>query len=222
MPKPAFWRFLPHATACVAADQLILLDVRQDRYLQVTGTTADAMRQWLLTGGAAALPDPVRLMLERNGITRTADPAPSIAAAESLEIPETLISPTWLDAPPRSANPLVVAAVVLRTRRILRRVPLQTILGARATAPGGAGGKDELVARCAAFDRARSLTPVPRRCLLDSLALSAWLAPQGISARLVFGVTARPFSAHCWLQVPETLLNDSYDHVSRFTPILVA
>ena len=38
---------------------------------------------------------------------------------------------------------------------------------------------------------------------------------------LVFAVMTRPFAAHCWVQLDETVLNDRLDHVRKFTPILV-
>jgi hypothetical protein len=39
--------------------------------------------------------------------------------------------------------------------------------------------------------------------------------------RWVFGVQSRPFAAHCWLQLGGVVLNDTVDHVKRYTPIMV-
>ena len=58
-------------------------------------------------------------------------------------------------------------------------------------------------------------------CLFDALALSEFLAGYGIHPHWVFGVQARPFAAHCWLQLGGTVLNDTVDHVKRYTPIMV-
>lgn len=41
----------------------------------------------------------------------------------------------------------------------------------------------------------------------------------GPDARLLIGVTM-PFSAHCWVQVGDTVLTDSLDLVLSFQPIL--
>lgn len=30
-PRPMFWRILPHVSACISAERIYLLDVRQDR-----------------------------------------------------------------------------------------------------------------------------------------------------------------------------------------------
>jgi hypothetical protein len=58
-------------------------------------------------------------------------------------------------------------------------------------------------------------------CLFDALALSEFLAGYRIYPRWVFGVQARPFAAHCWLQLGGFVLNDTLDHVKRYTPIMV-
>ena len=57
-------------------------------------------------------------------------------------------------------------------------------------------------------------------CLFDALALSEYLAAYRIYPRWVFGVQARPFAAHCWLQLNGIVLNDTVDHVKRYAPIM--
>ena len=63
---------------------------------------------------------------------------------------------------------------------------------------------------------------LPRRpkCLFDSLALLDFLHGQNAAATIVFGVKARPFTAHCWIEHSGIVLNDRVDHVGTFTPIL--
>jgi transglutaminase superfamily protein len=58
-------------------------------------------------------------------------------------------------------------------------------------------------------------------CLFDALSLSEFLAGYGVYPRWVFGVQSRPFAAHCWLQLDGVVLNDTVDHVKRYTPIMV-
>ena len=58
-------------------------------------------------------------------------------------------------------------------------------------------------------------------CLLDSIALVRFLARRGLYAQLVFGVTDDPFSAHCWVQAGDLVLNDTVGDVSAHTPIRV-
>jgi hypothetical protein len=56
--------------------------------------------------------------------------------------------------------------------------------------------------------------------LRDSIALLEFLDQAGLTAHLVFGVIADPFAAHCWVQTPELILNESVDTAGLFQPIL--
>ena len=71
-----------------------------------------------------------------------------------------------------------------------------------------------------AFKSLRPLYPRPYVCLFDSLALLEFLAGYRYFPRLVFGVVADPFEAHCWLQNGTTLLNDHLERVAKYKPIL--
>ena len=58
-------------------------------------------------------------------------------------------------------------------------------------------------------------------CLFDALALSEYLAAYDVYPRWIFGVQARPFAAHCWLELNGIVLNDTVDHVRRYAPIMI-
>jgi hypothetical protein len=72
----------------------------------------------------------------------------------------------------------------------------------------------------AAFKRLRPLYPRQYLCLFDSLALAEFLARHCLFPRVVFGVIADPFQAHCWLQEDSTVLNDDLERVLKYKPIL--
>jgi hypothetical protein len=57
-------------------------------------------------------------------------------------------------------------------------------------------------------------------CLYDSLALVEFLAHNHLFPLWVFGVKTEPFSAHCWVQECDFVLNDSVEYVCGFTPIM--
>jgi hypothetical protein len=59
-------------------------------------------------------------------------------------------------------------------------------------------------------------------CLYDSLALIEFLALHGLYPDWVFGVRTRPFAAHCWVQQHDVVFNDTVDHATGFSPIMVA
>ena len=72
----------------------------------------------------------------------------------------------------------------------------------------------------AAFEHLRPLYPRPYLCLFDSLALLEFLAAYHSYPRIVFGVVADPFQAHCWLQEGDVLLNDDLEQVGKYEPIM--
>lgn len=72
----------------------------------------------------------------------------------------------------------------------------------------------------AAFQRLRLFYPRSYLCLFDSLALIHFLARFQVFPDWVFGVTADPFEAHCWVQAGNLVLNDTVARVSGFTPIM--
>jgi hypothetical protein len=59
-----------------------------------------------------------------------------------------------------------------------------------------------------------------RRCLFDSLVLSIYLTRGMVPCTFVIGVANKPFLAHAWVQIGESVLNDTAEHVHNFKPIL--
>lgn len=59
-------------------------------------------------------------------------------------------------------------------------------------------------------------------CLFEAFALLEFLSLYGAFPNWVFGVQAKPFLAHCWVQQDNVVFNDTIDHVNRFSPILIA
>lgn len=213
------WRILPHATACVCASRIYLLDIRQDRYFQVPPALAPETTAWLERKHACAPPPPVLALLRRSGIHRGTDDVPTNALKDRITIPDSL-APAGAASMQRNSHR--AARRVLLSAMRLKLSSLHSILARRRPRPPlpitrDSGAALEIASR---FDRSRVLVPIARDCLLDSLALDSLLERQGIGTQFVFGIAPRPFEAHCWLQTRDTILNDSYDHVSRFTPIL--
>ncbi|MDB5712531.1 MAG: hypothetical protein JWL96_4601 [Sphingomonas bacterium] len=218
-----FWRLLPHATICVASDRLILLDSRQDRYLMVPQKISGPVLAWLSAEPMTPAPKVLIDLLTAGGTLRAADARPGNAERFEITVPRTLAG-GMCDASAADARHLPqIACIVIGTRLGLRFRGFDSTL--RRLGASAIYGQCEPVAaalaRIAAYERARRYVPLARNCLLDSLAQVRWLAKGGIGGRLVFGVTGEPFAAHCWLQSDKAILNDTYEHVSRFTPIMV-
>lgn len=216
------WRILPHATACVASDNLFLLDLRQDRYFRVPAGSQTEFREWLDRRYACPPPSSIQQVLRLGGILREGDGTPTNALRQRCDVPESCaIGPETSLQDLQQAR---IGATVLTTWARLRLFSLHSLIVRRShrSLPRDCRPIEEVLAAADQFERSRSWTPIARNCLLDSLALDNWLARQGIVATLVFGIAAEPFQAHCWLQTRDALINDSYDHVSRFTPIFAA
>lgn len=211
------WHLLPHLTACRAGDAIMLLDVRQDRYFRVPSAIATAVNQWLHEG-EGPLPPKFAELLVRNAVLRPGEMA--FPRHVPVSVPSTLADS--VDMPALGGRELssitgrlLCTWVALRTRR------LQALLVGRLKWRAGQSNGEELPGGLiTSYHRLRRLVPVRKNCLLDSLALDRWLDARGPKRTLVFGVTTEPFLAHCWLQTEQMVLNDSYDHVRRYAPIL--
>ncbi|MES2956714.1 MAG: lasso peptide biosynthesis B2 protein [Pseudomonadota bacterium] len=230
----------PHVYACRSEDQVILLDLRRDKYLGVGGVhmpaLSDAVEGWP--------PDPVvndvpvssadlsavtkRLMLQ--GLLT--DRPPGKEWRSSATVPEAISSLVDEDSAHRVRiglrrmfwflQSVAAAALSLRCRSLLAVVGAVATRRERLTV--GAEPFSLAAARdaVAAFDRLRPLVFTSRdKCLFDSLALVNFLAHEGIFPRWVVGVHTGPFGAHSWVQSGGLVLNDLHQRVRRFRPILV-
>jgi hypothetical protein len=56
-------------------------------------------------------------------------------------------------------------------------------------------------------------------CLKRSLSLTAVLRSRGIDAALCLGVRKFPFSAHAWVEVGDTVVNESLSVLAQHVPI---
>ena len=55
---------------------------------------------------------------------------------------------------------------------------------------------------------------------MRSFVLLRFLQRSGLNARWVIGVRTWPFSAHCWLQIDDTALDDAWERLVVYEPIL--
>lgn len=216
------WTLLPHLTACIAGDGVMLLDLRRDRYFRVPPALAGETRDWLMAGNGRP-PAAVLELLRRHAIAGSEDASLIQLSREDVAIPASLPEPLEREARPRLST-LGVAIGVASSWTALKVWPLSSVIDAVRNSRVSDPGLEEALSgqTLATYHRARRLVPIHKNCLLDSLALDRWLGKAGPPRRIVIGVTTEPFLAHCWLQTDTLLLNDNYDHVRRYTPILVA
>jgi hypothetical protein len=156
-----------------------------------------------------------------------------------VECPETqpVRQPPWIEPPARDwpASPpsrpglspiLRSLASEVRWILLLRTRPFAEVLGAAKRQGAGTEAspdepKQSLDAIVAAADPVSCLLRAHDRCLVRALAVHSLCKRRGIRSRLVIGVVANPFAAHCWVQLGKAVLVGGYEQARLYTPILV-
>jgi Transglutaminase-like superfamily len=217
----------------------IILSAKRDRYLCVAhadlASIADQLYGWQKWTDSTVGPPPIGA--EKNKLvesltisgTITSNPTNGKSFAESeCSAPESRIEASDSTVPARV--PLIwmlrfflACAKVdwqLRTKALsgaLARIERRRLRADSSSVIDNAPRVSTLIA---AFQMLRPLYPRSYLCLFDSLALLEFLAGYRILPRVVFGVVADPFQAHCWLQDGSTVINDELERVSKYKPIL--
>lgn len=212
---------------CRVDDRLVFLDVLHDRYFLLPASQEQAFVAWLDHPESAGTD--IALLLANKVLTE-ASPSPGTMQTEPVCKPERSVAERF---PARgAAQPaalLEVLSIVVLTRWQLKHRTLKQVLGSmtrnRRASPApqlrDCDGVSDTISFDAAgvFAQARRYVPVEPTCLLDSIALARFLSRRHQPGSLVFGVTGAPFSAHCWIQVGTTVLNDTVGNVGAYTPI---
>lgn len=224
-----FYRLHEDMSCCEVDGHWIFLDTQRDRYFRLSSKMERIFVEYI-TGGNGSEVD-LRPLIERNIL----GPAPSNSQRQ-YAIP--LESPTRsaVEQTPSAkrvplATLLEIVAIVCSTRLQLATRRLNSVLAgltarrlAKAPQPPGELSDAEMqhLSRSAAlFSTGRVYVPIEPRCLLDSLALVKFLTARGQHANIVFGVTSQPFTAHCWVQAADLVLNDTVGSANAHTPIRV-
>lgn len=225
-----------HVFVCMQGEHVVFLDVRQDRYFALEAASTRGLRElvrgWPVEShdSSESLTAVVSLLLEKRILIGPDNDGKDAAPVDVPSCRTELIGGA-LDETPRPGlfsilrfiRAALVARLLLRYRSLEHVIERVRVRAARHS--GTAGNFDarrahDLVA-CFAFLRPFFFS-AKDACLFDALALSEFLAAHAVFPRWVFGVQARPFAAHCWLQHETVVLNDTIEHVRRYTPILMA
>jgi Transglutaminase-like superfamily len=234
-------RLAPHVRACQSDDQVILLDLRRDKYLAVGGTQMRALAAAVEGWPRSPSVDDVnpsstsvsaltkRLLLQ--GLL-TDQPSERERLPQD-NVPEAIASLDVEDVNDHAAisahlllrflHSVTMAAASLRGRSLLAVVLAVAARRARLDRRQDAALPLDAARRAVAvYEKLRPLVFTSRnKCLFDSLALINFLAHQGMFPRWVIGVTTHPFAAHAWVQSDGIVINDLHERVRRYMPILV-
>jgi hypothetical protein len=227
-----------HVFVCRDEEYIVILDLKRDRYFALEAARTAALIP-LLPGWPARSPDKTGALPEltveeaaapllRQGWLLDESAASKDATPVRLSAPETDLFGSGEIAGAKLGGYTVIAFLVasifaklaLRFRRlewVVRRVAERN--AAHADRPLDIERARQLLD---AFGRMRVFLFSSREeCLHDSLAVLEFLARHEIFPSWVFGVRARPFAAHCWVQHADVVFNDSIEHSSSYTPIMV-
>ena len=241
MPVSNPYYLAQHAYACVTNGQVVLLDIRRQKYIGLGRVSSALLAHhvvgWPLMDGDGAMElksgDDRRhttvTKMQRMGLI-TRDPAQAHTATQRITTPaaRTLV-PADLEKRPivkwgfgfRILQACMAAAWDLRLCRFEQVVSrLQGRQTERSVTSAGCDQRSlfDVVER---YVYARPLFFSARNaCRYDSRTLLELLYYHRIFPTWMFGVHTEPFQAHCWLQLGDLVVNDAVENVSRFTPIL--
>lgn len=226
----------PHVHACVVGSNTIILDLREDRYFGLPPEVSNHL--WRALGqptdddksrpqAGSAMEETLRELLARGILERRTQRSTSVSRA-SICTPQRALLDGYvsLEAPVRTIDVLRFVAAWALTSVRMRFFSLERI--AQALRRESRHAREVNLD----LDTARSFVIVFRTlrpfffrannaCLFDSLVLRDFLRRSGVPAHLVFGVATNPFSAHCWLQKDDVVINDTPEYVRERTQILV-
>ena len=196
-------------------DDLVILDLTSDAYFCIPELGAHLSRK--ATGGWVADNEAVAAGLLETGLFQR-DPGQGSTLAD-------LRRPVRTSRAGASCEAGLVAGLRLLTilATSAARVnghPLKTLIGRSPNLPLRPDQIDDAMAEARLFDAWMPWVAGQGQCLYRAFLLRAFLAAQGRGATWVFGVRTWPFSAHCWLQIDDVLLDDDLDRVGLYTPIL--
>ncbi len=231
-----------HVFVCRSHEHIVFLNLKQDRYLALDAVTAGGLATLVQGWPSPAIdneaqcvatakdPEIVAQFLMKRGLLTADGTVGKDATPVSIEPPTSERVPDDLGSNPSiSAGILghflsatLLAAIQFRFRpleHVVQRVRRRNEATRRKQAPVDLSRVESLIA---AFARLRPfLFTSKNACLFESFALLEFLSRYGIYPSWVFGVQTRPFAAHCWLQLDGVVLNDTIEHVSGYTPIMV-
>lgn len=196
-------------------DDIVALDVRQDRYICLVGAGSAVQDR---EDGSLGVENPdVFTLLESAGLMQS---APSQTVRRRASPPRAAVAPFDVADSPAGLGFLISA--MRSSRRYHGRRFCELIDRARRMKPPSSPPAPEaLIAWVRAYRSGLPWTPRQEVCLHRSFMLLHYLAERGQSADWVFGVRTWPFAAHCWLQIGDTIVGDDLYRVARYTPILV-
>lgn len=212
-PDGAFAHLSEHLHFAVVDEDVIVLDERTDAYSCLPG--AGAVIQ--VCGDLIVALEPVLEQLRDGGFLGPAGESRAVAPPAPTRVLPLPLSPA-ID---------VIATTRFwwswwREGRKFESRSLASLLAThRRPSPSSSLSEEDIGRLTAAFVRLLPWAPGQGACLYRAHLLRTLIRDAGGDVRWVFGVRTWPFSAHCWLQIGDAVLDDEPDRVAVYTPIMV-
>lgn len=242
-------RLARHVHICICGQQLVMLDLRTDRYMAFDAHEADGLASLVegwprVAGNSGSRPlslsdESVVALINERIFTAEPDqgkPAcpPIVCRASEELLPARSILQDWSlpRMPVKFQHRAAFVLAMARARIAFRAFTLEKLVRRVAERSSRMAEAGVALDSHRWIERMRELLAAYRwlrpwgyanndRCLFDSLALIEYLAVFGVRVSWVFGVKPAPFAAHCWIQHGKYLLNDEVRWVRGYTPIMV-
>ncbi|MBB4633424.1 lasso peptide biosynthesis B2 protein [Sphingosinicella soli] len=215
------WTLPDSVSFCEVHGRLVFLDSAADLYLCLPEAEEAVFRRLMagetIFGTASDIPPGLAaagLLVEGEG--------QPLAPCKSADLRASILDRTLAS---HNRHMPGLAMALARAALSLRLIGLDRTLRAlsrwRVAVPQPVGTCAHPCGIVAAFARLGMLATPRDQCLVRSLALGRYLRCRGFAVDIVLGARLRPFSAHAWVQLGDTVLNDQLDTARNFTPIRV-
>lgn len=213
-------------TFCLAGSRTVFLDLENDRYFCLPLAAEPAFQRMLQSGGPLDLDDHEVLspLVARGILVERDGSVPFPDQQLKHQLPRVSLDHRKQKLSVFDSLQALVHLQSVRWKLKRRGAPAMLRLAREKKAPLGPSPQtvpEGLAVISASFDRMSLLLTAHEQCLPRSLALSGCLSAKRYAHEVIIGVKMRPFDAHCWVQVGETVINDTPERTSIFTPILV-
>jgi hypothetical protein len=209
---------------CDCTGRAVFLDVEADRYFCLPSEANAAFLR--LAAGEPEPRDAERLqMLVLRGILIGGDASEAIAPPPIIEAMDGDVADEWQASPGLISILRELVSELVALRLLRARTFSEVIEAIRRDGSDDRGPPRDLdsalQAIAGASNAASYLMRVQDRCLVRALAVHLICMRRGIRSKLVFGVIAHPFAAHCWVQLGNKVLVGGFEHARLYTPIFV-
>jgi len=213
----------PGVSFCHVAGRILFLDLERDRYFCLAAAAERSFGR-LAAGDPLGTEDHTILTaLARRGPVRIGHGAPVIACPRTEAPTQSLLD---------LSRPAVAPALRVNAGLRLATAPLQLrLLGMERTIGRLQRRKSVLSPRLASSEKRaevstayagwRTVFTTTDQCLPRSLAVAHGLLDARQPCTLILGVKLLPFAAHAWVTSGDVLVNDRFDVVRDYAPILV-